>query len=163
MMNLTANMKSNSLSKYFLLVLLGLGIIWLRSSYSKFAAGNFAETLGGTLNKFASQNPYSWYKQFLLSVAVPNSSVFGSLVLWGELFAALSLILIPLYLLVNKNANRVLLLVLTLGLIVAAFLNVSFWLASSWTSPSTDSINLLMFIIEIVAIGWCLPQVMTRK
>lgn len=131
------------IKKYFYLILLANGLIWLRSSYGKFASGNFVQGLGGTLERFASKNPYSWYKDFLQNVAIPNSQTIGMVVLWGEAFVALAIV---------GGAVFKMKRVLILGLLGGAVLNVLFWLAAGWTSPSTDSLNLLMLVIELVGI-----------
>ncbi len=137
--------------KLFLLVLLFDGLIWLRSSYGKFAAGNFVAGLPGTLGKFASNNPYPWFKNFLQNVAIPNVFIIGNIVLWGELFVALTVALGSGYLLLQKN-NPLVKKLLMKGLLVGAFFNFLFWLAAGWTSPSTDGLNLLMVVLQVVGV-----------
>lgn len=134
------------------LILLVVGFIWSRSSWGKLAEGKFVGGLGATLEKFASKNPYPWYKDFLENVAVPNSTTFGYLTMYGEAFAALAITLSAVILLFKKSVNSLVLIVLSLGLATGAFLNAVFWLASGWTSPSTDGLNLLMFAIELIAL-----------
>lgn len=133
-----------------LLILIANGLIWLKSNLSKIPPDRFIGSLSATLERFASKNPYPWYKDFLESVAIPNSQVFGFLTFWGELFTALAIIFPSLYLLRNRKKNTIALIFLMLGLIGGMFLNIIFWLASGWTSPSTDSLNLLMFGSEFI-------------
>lgn len=142
------------INKSLLFIILVNGLIFLRSSWGKFADDKFANGLAGTLAKFASKNPYPFYKSFLESVAIPNSQLFAVLTMTGELFAALTLVLGSIYLLLNKKnqKNQFVTLVLRLGLVVGLFLNVSFWLASAWTSPSTDGLNLLMAVVQLIAL-----------
>lgn len=137
-------------NKTLLFILLAVGLIWLRSSYGKISGGNFVEGLAGTLDKFASKNPYPLVKQFLLNVAIPNAHLFGTLVMLGEAFTALSIVIASVYLLLNSKTNQVVLTILSLGLIIGIFLNATFWFASGWTSPSTDGLNLLMFAVQLV-------------
>lgn len=137
-------------NKPLLIIFLSIGLMWLRSSYGKFAAGNFPSVLGGTLSKTADKNPYPFFKQFLTNVAIPNSQIFGLLTQWGELLSALAITVGAVWLLIgpNKLASWILL----AGLIGGAFLNLIFWLGFGYTSPSTDSLNLLMFVVQIIGI-----------
>ena len=131
-----------------MLILLSVGLLWLRSSYGKFTSGTFVSGLGGTLTKVLDKNPYSWFKEFLSTVAIPNSQLFGNLVLWGELLSAVAI-----------TAGAVLMsLVLIAGLTGGLLLNIVFWLGFGHTSPSTDSINLLMAVVQIIGIVFILKQ-----
>lgn len=134
----------------FLLILLSLGLLWLRSSLSKFISGNFVSSLGDVLSKTAAKNPYPLFKQFLITIAIPNSQVFGSLVLWGEFLTALAIIFGSASLLLRPKAVRLQSFILIAGLVGGLFLNITFWLGFGYTSPSTDSLNLLMTAIEII-------------
>lgn len=135
--------------KYFLIIILATGLLWLKSSFGKFTSGNFVDGLSGTLNKFASQNPYPLYKSILQNIAIPNSKLIGSWVLWGELFTALAITVSALFILLNVKASKKAALLLIAGLLGGILLNVVFWLAAGWTSPSTDSLNFLMLVIQI--------------
>lgn len=135
----------------FLLVLLTLGLMWAKSSYSKFTSGNFVSGLGETLSKVSPKNPYPFFKQFIYSVAIPNSSTFGFMVLWGELLVAVSIIVGSVMLMMNP-LNKMAALAIVVGLIGGLLLNITFWLGFGWTSPSTDSVNLLMGAIELIGI-----------
>lgn len=138
--------------KYLWWIILANGLIWLRSSVGKLSSGNFVENLGGTLTKFASHNPYPFYKNFLENVAVPNSQIFGFLTLWGEFLVAISLVGGAIILLTSPRKLKVVKLPLMMGLLGGVFLNLIFWLASGWTSASTDSLNLLMLVIGLIAL-----------
>lgn len=138
--------------KPLLAILLSIGALWLRSSYGKLTSGTFVSNLGQTLSKVTDKNPYPWFKQFLTNVAIPNSQIFGSLVLWGEFLSAVAISLGAVILLVNPKAGSLISLMLVLGLVGGLLLNVVFWLGFGYTSPSTESINLLMAVIEIIGI-----------
>lgn len=134
----------------FLLINLTLGLVWARSSWGKFTGGKFVDSLGITLTKAAEHNPYYWYKSFLQNFAIPNSVIFGQMVLWGEFLVAVTIIFSSVYLL--KKQNKFAYFILILGLIGGFFLNLNFWLAFAWTSPATDSLNLLMGAIELIGV-----------
>lgn len=137
--------------KPLLLIFLSLGLLWLKSSLGKFSSGTFVSGLGGTLSKVADKNPYPWFKEFLNNIAIPNSQIFGTLVLWGEFLSALAIILGSIILL-KKDSNKFARFILIAGLAGGLFLNITFWLGFGYTSPSTDSLNLLMGVIEVVGL-----------
>ena len=136
------------------LLILVNGLIWLRSSYGKVTGGTFVGTLGETLGKFASKNPYPPVKDFLQNTAIPNSQMFGLLTMWGELLSALVITGGIIYLLASPKGNKMVSSLVALGLIGGMFLNVIFWFAAGWTSPSTDSLNLLMFVMQFLGLVW---------
>lgn len=135
-----------------MLIILINGLVWLRSSYGKMIGGKFVEDLGGTLGKFASKNPNPQVKDFLENMAIPNSQVFGMLTMWGEALISLLLMGGSLLLLFGQGSMKNLKPVLVLGLLGGMFLNAVFWLAAGWTSSSTDSVNLIMFATELIAL-----------
>ncbi len=138
------------INRYLLGILLFIGLIWSRSSFGKFTSGNFAESLGGILTRFAEKNPNAFYKDFLQNTAIPNSQAFGQLILWGEALVAIAIVIPALYLIFQpKTKCKVTLWLLIAGLIGGAFLNLNFWLASGYTSPSTDGLNLLMIVTQL--------------
>lgn len=139
-------------SKSLLLVLLSVGLLWLKSSYGKFTSGTFVSNLGQTLSKASANNPYPFFKQFLANVAIPNSQIFGTLVLWGEALCAVAITVGSVILLLNPNANKLAVLGLVAGLAVGLLLNIVFWLGFGSTSSSTESLNLLMAVIEVIGI-----------
>lgn len=150
------------MKQFFLLTLIGISFLWLRSGFGKLLEGNFPQTLGGTLTHFASENPHIWYQAFLHDLAIPNSLVFGYLVMYGELFAGITIFVVSLWLLLKKSRPRFLLVLFLLGLVVGTFQNATFWLASGHLSPSGDSLNLLMFYIQILGIMFVI-QVFRKK
>lgn len=142
---------------FLLLILMSNGFIWARSSYGKVNTGTFVDGLGATLTRFADKNPYPWFKSFLQSVAIPNSQIFGQLVFWGELLVALSLTLGILYLIFAPKAKcGIVCLAVTLGLFGGVLMNLFFWLAAGYTSPSTDGLNLVMFITQLIGLVYFL-------
>lgn len=145
-------------AKLLLIVLLVTGLLWLRSSYGKFTSGTFVSSLAGILTKVADKNPYPWFKQFLVNTAIPNSQIFGFLILWGEFLIAVVMSVGVLVLLLTPKPNKLVNLMLLVSLIGGAFLNILFWLGFGYTSPSTDGLNLLMLAVEIIGIFYLLPK-----
>lgn len=145
------------MNRYLLAILLFDGVIWAKSSFGKFTSGNFVQNLGVILDKFASGNPYPWFKSFLQNIAVPSSQLFGNMVLYGELLVAIAIIITTLSLLINpKGCCGIVKPLLILGLFGGALMNLFFWLASGWTSPSTDGLNLLMFVTQLAGLLYIL-------
>ncbi len=151
-------MKKQNSDISLILIFAALGFIWARSSYGKLTGGTFVSGLGQTLTKFASNNPYPWYKQFLQNVAIPNSTTFGLMTMWGEVLVALAILGGTFLLLTKGKLNGLVKWVMVLGLIGAMMLNLTFWLASGWTSPSTDGLNLLMFAVELSGVYYLLKR-----
>ena len=82
----------------------------------------------------ASDNPLSFYKQFLEGTVLPNSSVFAQLTAWGETVVGLGL---------------------TLGLLtglaslVGLFLVANYGLATQWMSPGQQGFHLVLFFLML--------------
>ncbi|MBI2337677.1 hypothetical protein HYU95_00680 [Candidatus Daviesbacteria bacterium] len=149
--------------KPLLLILISVGLLWLKSSLGKIASGNFVSNLGVTLGKTAEKNPYPFFKDFLTNVAIPNSQIFGFLVMWGEFLSAIAITLGAFLLLVNPKANKLVVLMLIGGLIGGAFLNINFWFGFGYSNPSTDSLNLLMAVVEIIGVFTLLKNFTSNK
>ena len=143
-------------NKYLYLIFMTAGFIFLRSGYGKVTEGKFVGALASTLGKFAEKNPYPFFKDFLNNFAIPNSQLFGVLTQWGEVLTGLSLFFISAYILFTGKSSKLLYLLLGLGLLGGMFLNGTFYLASGWTSASTESLNLMMFLVELIGLGYIL-------
>jgi thiosulfate dehydrogenase (quinone) large subunit len=84
--------------------------------------------------KQASENPLGFYKHFLESTVLPNSSVFAQLTAWGETVAGLGI---------------------TLGLLtglaslVGLVLVVNYGLATQWMSPGQQGFHLMLFFLML--------------
>lgn len=148
----------DGVSKYLYFIFGLIGFVFLKSGYGKVTEGKFVSGLTGTLEKFASQNPYPFYKSFLEGIVIPNSVVFGYLTQYGEIFAGLSLLGMSLILIFNRKPAQWMYFLLGLGLLVGAFLNLTFWLASGWTSASTETVNFVMFGVQIVGLVYILQR-----
>lgn len=151
------------MNRPIILITLLTGLIWLRSSWDKISGGKFIDSLAPTLTKFSSNNPYPWYKETLLSFAIPNAKSIAPLIMWGEFLVALSLTLVSLALLFNLGNKKILGMVGVVGCLGGMMLNGLFWLAAAWTSPSTDSINLFMLGIQTILLGYFFRLSMVKK
>lgn len=136
----------------FLFVLLTIGLIFLKSSFSKISGGKFVPGLTDTLTKFVSKNPYPWYKEFLSGIVIPNSQFFGQLIMWGEFLSTVAIIFSVICILFSIWKSKMVYIILILGLTGGFLLNLNFYLASGWTSGSTETLNLLMGIIELIGL-----------
>lgn len=137
----------------FLFVLLTDGFIFLKSGFGKITEGKFVMGLADTLTKSLGKNPYPWYKEFLSGIVIPNSQPFGQLIMWGEFLSGVAIISSIICLLIRVGKPRLIYMLLSLGLAGAFLLNLNFYLALGWTSASTDSLNFLMGIIELIALA----------
>lgn len=149
-------MTKNLSNKYLLFILAVVGFIYLRSGWGKITGGEFVNSLGGILGKFAAKNPYPWMQSFLQNVAIPNSNVFGLLTMWGEFLSALAILVAVFYLVFSSKKNKLFILLLLAGCFVGMFLNLIFYFAVGWTSSSTESLNLLMFMVELTGLIYAL-------
>lgn len=118
-------------SAWLVVVRLLLGVEWFMAGLEKVleTAPTFPEGMAGTLGFFASSNPNGWYVNLINNAFLPNANLFGYLVMWGELVIGVTLIL---GLFVNFSA------------IGSIFMNLNFFFAAGWLSPSTSSINWMM-------------------
>jgi thiosulfate dehydrogenase (quinone) large subunit len=128
----------------------GLASEWLHSGWGKWASSGFIDNIGKTLAGFAAKTPYTSYGAFLQNTAVPNAAVFGNLIRTGEVAVGLALALGGLLLLGKKRLPQSLSVVVALACFGAALMNINFFLASGWSSPSTWGLNLLMAVLEII-------------
>lgn len=128
------------------------GLLWLRSGLEKVSSTKFLDGLAGTLTKFASGNPYGWYKSLLETMVIPNALGVGVGVETGEVFAGVTILTSGLVILLGRKISPLFKIVLTLGFFVGILLNGAFWLASAWTGASTDSLNLLMLALEFIGL-----------
>src|SRR4051812_5574497 len=134
--------------RYLLFILLAVGLLWLKSGLGKLAMGDFADTLGGTLVKFMAKNPYPWFVDFINSVVLPSSSMWGLVVMAAETLTGIAVTFSALMLMFVGGNEKRMVWTMKVGLIVGFGLSLMFWLAAGWTSPSTDGLNQLMLVAE---------------
>lgn len=131
------------------------GYEWLFAAWEKLATkGAFVANMPKTLEFFASKNPFGWYKAFLSGFAAQNATTFGYAVEYGQLLIGVGLILAAFVFLFagNKLGQKVALKVSALSYFFGALMNAAFWLAASWTSPSTRGVNMIMFWVQAILV-----------
>lgn len=127
-----------------------LAIEWLHSGWGKWASPGFMNAIGQTLQSFASKNPYSWYVGFLNTTAIPNSYLFGNLIRSTEMSVGIIFALGGLALVAGKRLHPGASWVIAIACFAAALMNLNFFFAAGWTSPSTWGVNAVMALIELI-------------
>lgn len=142
-------MKKHSISSLAIIQML-IGLLWLHSSWEKWAGPAFIDNIGATLQSFADKTSFAWYGKFLESYAVPNAQVYGQMVRVGELAVALAFVVGAIWLLSKQALPKSASIVLVVASFCAALMNINFFFASGSLSPAGWSLNLLMTGIQIV-------------
>lgn len=153
----------NFFRRGFSFFLFFLSLVWVKSGYGKITSYNFVSSLASTLAKFFSKNPFNWYKTLIINYFIPNATVLGFTIEWAELLCGLIMGFAAIYFLFAKNANKFLLFLLGLALFGSFLLSLNFWLAASWTSSSTDSLNLLMMLFELSGFLLLIPTLLSKR
>lgn len=78
---------------------------------------------------------FPWYANFLENVAIPNYRIIGWLVLFGELLAAI-------FLLLGLLTN--------IGAVISIFMNLNYYLAAGWLTSSDAVLNLIMMALGAI-------------
>lgn len=128
---------------------------WLFSGGKKALEGQFVSGIAKTLVRFESSNPHAWYANSVLVVAKGSPVVFGTLVQWGEILTGIGLfVALALYIFSNKSSFKSIARFIAItALFGGAFMNLNFYFAAGWTSPSTAGLNVLMFWTSVILIG----------
>lgn len=142
------------MNKYLLLIFLADGLIFLRSGILKWSSGEFVAGLSQTLARFASKNPFFWYRALLENFSIPNAIAIAWVIQSAELLVGVVVVAASLRLLAGQKMKRWQHFALSAVFLLAAGLNLNFWLASGWMSPATENLNLLMTVIELIGALW---------
>lgn len=145
-------------TKYIYLIFAVIGYIFLKSGFEKIIGGKFVGGLGAILTKFAKDNPYPPVKAFLENIAIPNSTVFGLLTQWGEFLTGINLLVLSLWMVLSPKSGSRYSKLMVLGFGTGLFLNTTFWLSAGYTSPSTDSLNLVMGAVNLIGLLFILKD-----
>ncbi|WP_342431563.1 DoxX family protein [Neobacillus sp. FSL H8-0543] len=138
------------------LIRIYLGYTWITNSWAKISAGGFDATgfMQGAIANSRGENPavYSWWANFLETVALPNGELFSFMVMWGEFLVGLALIIG---------------LLTQFALIMGILMNASFILSGA-SYPDIQMLILALILIVCVQnaykIGldrWALPYLRT--
>ncbi len=138
----------------YLVAILGvqlvLAYVWFHAGWEK-VTGDFVTGMPQTLGYFLSENPYPWFKAFLNAVVIPNATLFGLLVEWGQLLVGFGLAAGALTALYGSPEWRRAGMVLSVAaLLSGALMNKEFWLAAGWTGPGTATSNVMMFWPQLI-------------
>lgn len=117
-----------------------IGGVWLFEAYPQLASRDsfLGQGFVAMVREMASGNPWRFYRDFLLNVVLPHSSVFSYLTLVGNVLVGLCLVL---GLLTPYSA------------LIALFLNVNYALASGWMNRSDYALNGLLLAAELVVMA----------
>ncbi len=124
----------------FLLPRFYLGVIFLISAYGKLTAPvPFSKILVGVLTRSPlAAGAFPWYQSFLHGVVIPNAGLFGNLVVWGELYVGLAMLL--------GITTR-------LAAVVAVFLLANYMSMKGtmpWSPVSNDAADIVLAIVVFV-------------
>lgn len=142
-------MKKTSVA-WFVLIQWVLAFEWLHSGWGKWSGSGFMTNINKTLSGFSTKNPNTWYANFLNNTAVPNAEVFGNVIRSSELLVGIALALAGILLLTQKRLHPLSLWVLVIACFGGALMNLNFFLASGWTSPSTWGVNVVMGLVQLI-------------
>jgi hypothetical protein len=134
---------------------------WLSAGWEKISAGQFVPNIGKSLSRFENGNPHEWYVNSVLSSTKNYQVTFGMLVQWGELLAGIGLfVALALYIFSKQQSSKNLARFIGItALLGGAFMNLNFYFAAGWTSPSTGGLNALMFWMQIILLTiWISPR-----
>jgi thiosulfate dehydrogenase (quinone) large subunit len=132
-----------------------LGYEWLMSGLSKVLAGDFPSSLGGTLADM-TRDQTGWYKSFVDGIVIPNGTLFGYAVMFGELCVGTVFVATALVAFVRWSPR--LLAVVAVFAIAGAFMSLNFHLAMGvqppWVvspNPNDQGVDLdsLMVILQV--------------
>lgn len=130
---------------------------WLSAGWEKVNAGQFVPNISKTLDHFENGNPHEWYIASILALAKSHPVTFGMLIQWGELLVGIGLVAaLVFYTFCQQQSFKSLArFIAGPALLGGAFMNLNFYLAAGWTSPSTGGLNMLMFLVEVILlIAW---------
>lgn len=126
-----------------------LSYVWFKSGYGKLT-GDFAETLGSTLDRFVEANPWPWFVSYLDWVS-QWTDVLAQFIQWGELLTGVGLAVAATILIFFKQRAVQMwgMIIAIISLVGSLALNFNFYFAAGHLSSSTASINLVMFWIAL--------------
>jgi thiosulfate dehydrogenase [quinone] large subunit len=125
-----------------------LGLLFLMSGIEKW--GKFdGKALTGTLTSWINgggnvpSNPNLWYVGFLKGTVIPHAGLFAGLVTYGEILVGATLILG---------------LLTSIVALIGAFMNANYYFAAAHTSASTQSVNALFIVVQLLFALTCVGQ-----
>jgi hypothetical protein len=138
---------------WLVLIQWAIALEWALSGYGKFAKPDFMAGIGKALETFAAKTGYGFYESFLKAVAIPNAIVFGNAIRISEVLIAATLVIGGLIVLKKEHLHPLLTWALILALFGGVLMNLNFYFASGWSSPSATGINMIMGLTQ-AALGF---------
>lgn len=135
-------------------VQVALAYEWWSAGWEKVSSPDFVNGITGTLGYFASKNPFSWYKDFLLGFATNNATAFAYAVQWSQIAIAIVLAVFGAFFVYSKNQKiqKASLCLSVLALLGGIVMNAAFYLAAGWTGPGTHGVNVVMFWTQSILV-----------
>lgn len=127
-----------------------IAVEWLLSGVGKFTKPDFMGGIAGTLKAFASKSNYEWYQTIMNNWLVPNAELIGNVVRVSEVAIGLALLFLGYLTVQRKKVSQTLVMGLVVALYAGALLNLNFYLAAGWSSPSTKGINIVMGLVQAI-------------
>jgi thiosulfate dehydrogenase [quinone] large subunit len=125
-----------------------LGLFFMRTGFEKL--GNFdGKALTATLTSWINgggqipPDPNLWYVNFLKGIVIPHASLFAGLVTYGEILVGIALVLG---------------LATSIVALIGAFLNANYYFAAAQTGASTQGINALFIVVQLLFALACVGQ-----
>ncbi len=135
---------------WLVLIQWSVALIWLMSGWEKFVDDKFVGGFTKTVGLFAAKTPHAFYADFLKSTVLASPDFFANLVRTGEIFVGVALVVFGAYYLITKKLDPIYRGLLAVALVAGALLNLNFYLAAGWSSPSTAGINTVMGLVQVI-------------
>lgn len=117
-----------------LLLRLAISYIWLAAGLSKLFNPKFISAFPQTLNSFASNSPFEFYRNFLHQNILSNASIFAQLTTWGEILTGLAFLLgFPMF----------------IATIAGIFMNLNYFLVA--TQAPSQFVNIILIFSQFAA------------
>ena len=125
-----------------------IGLFFMRAGFEKL--GNFdGNALTATLTSWINgggqipPDPNLWYVTFLKGTVIPHANLFAGLVTSGEILVGITLVLG---------------LATSIVALIGAFLNANYYFAAAQTNVSTQGLNAMFIIVQLLFALACVGQ-----
>lgn len=135
---------------WLVLIQFVLAYEWLHSGWGKWANPGYMDNIGKTLEGFAAKTPYSGYGTFLKNTALTNADLFGNSIRLAEIGVGIAFVLGGIILLSQKRLPSWAVAIIVIAFFGGALMNLNFFLAAGWSSPSTWGVNMVMGFIHLI-------------
>lgn len=139
---------------------------WFHSGWGKIYGGTFVGSIHTSFIRFENGNPHNWYIDSVLKSAKEYPALFANLVQWGEILTGLGLLFaLTLYWFSKKSINKNIARCIAISALTGGvFMNLNFYFAAGWTSPSTNGLNILMLWMQtVLLVSWIVIRTKDQK